>query len=59
MKEVLVMNTVTKTNFYTVKPISSKKDLFDEVMGDSDISKARTLEEIINEGKYVEFTKNS
>jgi len=52
------MNTVN-TNLYTVKPIPNKKALFDEIMGDRDISKARTLKDIINEGKYAKLAKNS
>ena len=53
------MSTVINTNLYTVKPIPNKKALFDEVMGDRDISKARSLKDIINEGKYAELTKDS
>ena len=52
------MNTVINTNLYTVKPIN-KKALFDEIMSDRDISKARTLKDVINEGKYAKLTKNS
>jgi len=53
------MKTATKTPFYKVEPIETNKKLYDEIMGDKDISKARPLKEIIEEGKYAKFTKNS
>ena len=53
-----LMNAVLKTPFYTVKSIETNQKLYDEVMCDKDISKARPLEEIISEGKYAKFTEN-
>ena len=56
--EVKEMNATLKTPFYTVKPIETNQKLYDEVMGDKDISKARPLKEIISEDKYAKFTEN-